>query len=269
MFADERRRAILEHVRVNGAASLRDLAAAVNSSEVTVRRDIRLLQEQGLLDRRRGGAMWPGSMSHEQTYHQKTRVAVTEKVAIAVLAATFVDEGDAIVLGAGTTTYELARALARMADLTVVTNSVLVAQALAASSVEVVMTGGSLRGSTLALLGSLAEESLSPIRVRSAFLSGNGLTSERGLSTPVMASAGVDRAIARCAQDVVVLADHTKIGVDTMFQTVPVESIRHLITDDGADPEVLAKLTGKGVQVHVAPVRAAAPGELTSAEPVG
>jgi DeoR/GlpR family transcriptional regulator of sugar metabolism len=84
-----------------------------------------------------------------------------------------------------------------------------------------------------------------------------------------MASAGVDRAIARCAQDVVVLADHTKIGVDTMFQTVPVESIRHLITDDGADPEVLAKLTGKGVQVHVAPVRAAAPGELTSAEPVG
>jgi DeoR/GlpR family transcriptional regulator of sugar metabolism len=195
-------------------------------------------------------------------------VAAAEKVAIAALAAGFVEEGDAVVLGAGTTTYELARQLARMSDLTVVTNSVLVAQALAASSVEVVMTGGSLRGSTLALLGSLAEEALARMRVRSAFLSGNGLTAERGLSTPVMASAGVDQAIVRCAKDVVVLADHTKIGVDTMFQTVPVESIRHLVTDEAADPGVLQSLTAKGVQVHVAPVGSAAAGPLTDAQSV-
>jgi DeoR/GlpR family transcriptional regulator of sugar metabolism len=252
MFAAERRRAIVEHVRVNGAASLRELAAAVGSSEVTVRRDIRLLQEQGLLDRRRGGVLWPGNMSHEQSYSQKARVAAAEKVAIAALAATLVDEGDAIVVGAGTTTYELARVLGRIADLTVVTNSLLVAQALAGSSVEVVLTGGSLRGSTLALVGSVAEEELSRIRVRRAFLSGNGLTAERGLSTPVMASAGVDHAIMRSAQDVVVLADHTKIGVDTMFETVPVAAIGHLVTDDRADPDVLAKLRNHGVQVHVA-----------------
>jgi len=268
MFAAERRRAILEHVRVNGAASLRELASAVHSSEVTVRRDIRLLEAQGLLDRRRGGALWPGSMSHEQSYDQKTRVAAAEKVAIAALAATLVAEGDAVVLGAGTTTYELARLLARMSDLTVVTNSVLVAQALAASSVEVVMTGGSLRGSTLALLGSLAEDSLSRIRVRSAFLSGNGLTAERGLSTPVMASAGVDHAITDCAHEVVVLADHTKVGVDTMFQTVPVELIRHLVTDDAADPGVLAKLANRGVEVHLAPVRAVGTDEISGAQSV-
>jgi DeoR/GlpR family transcriptional regulator of sugar metabolism len=123
--------------------------------------------------------------------------------------------------------------------------------------VEVVLTGGSLRGSTLALIGSVAEEELSRIRVRRAFLSGNGLTAERGLSTPVMASAGVDHAIMRCAQDVVVLADHTKIGVDTMFETVPVASIAHLVTDDQADRDVLAKLGNQGVQVHVAAVPSA------------
>lgn len=254
MFAAERRRGILDYVRLNGAASLRDLAVAMSASEVTVRRDIRLLEEEGLLDRRRGGAVWPGGMTHEQSYRQKTRVAAAEKLAIATLAATLINEGDAIVLGAGTTTHELARVIARMSDLTVVTNSVLVAQALAASAAEVVVTGGSLRGSTLALVGSVAEQSLSKVRVRHAFLSGNGLTPERGLSTPNMVPAGIDQAIARCAQEVVVLADHTKIGVDTMFQTIPVEAIGHLVTDELADQDVLKKLSDSGVRIHVAPL---------------
>lgn len=254
MFAAERRRGILDFVRLNGAASLRDLASAMSTSEVTIRRDIRLLEEEGLLDRRRGGAVWPGGMTHEQSYRQKTRVAASEKLAIARLAATLIDEGDAIVLGAGTTTHELARVVARMTDLTVVTNSVLVAQALATSSAEVVMTGGALRGSTLSLAGSAAEQSLSKIRVRHAFLSGNGLTPDRGLSTPAMVAAGIDQALAACAQDVVVLADHTKIGVDTMYQTIPVDSIRHLVTDDLADQAVLSRLADSGVQIHVAPL---------------
>lgn len=252
MFAAERRRAILDHVRASGAVSLRDLADAVATSEVTIRRDVRLLEAQGLLDRRRGGVMWPDGLAHEQSYQQKTQVAAKEKRAIAALAATLVHEGDAILLGAGTTTYELARVLSRMSDLTVVTNSVLVAQALADSAAEVVLTGGALRGSTLALVGSAAEQSLLRVRVRHAFLSGNGLTAERGLSTPTMAPAGMDQAIARCAQEVVVLADHTKIGIDTMFQTVPVAGIRHLVTDELADRETLVRLEAAGVRVHVA-----------------
>lgn len=258
MFAAERRRAILEHVRLNGAASLRDLASATDTSEVTVRRDLRSLEEDGLLDRRRGGAVWPGGLSHEQSYHQKTKVAAQEKIAIATLAASLVHEGDAVVLGAGTTTHELARALSRMADLTVVTNSVLVAQALAGSSAEVVMTGGSLRGTTLALVGSVAEQALSRVRVRHAFLSGNGLTPERGLSTPNIVSAGIDQAISACAQEVVVLGDHTKVGVDTMFQTVPVGGIGHLVTDELADPAVLEQFRSAGVTIHVAPLAASA-----------
>lgn len=259
MFATERRQDILEFVRVRGAASLHDIAEAVSSSEVTVRRDIRTLAQQGLLDRRRGGAVWPsGGLSHEQTYQQKSRVAADEKVAIARLAAKLVDEGDAIVLGAGTTTRELSTVLSRMRDLTVVTNSVLVAQELASSTAEVVVTGGSLRGSTYSLVGGAAEQSLAKVRVRYAFLSGNGLTAQRGLSTPNMLAAGMDVAIAQCAQEVVVLADCTKVGVDTMFQTVPVESITHLVTDDGADEDELKKLTDAGVQVHVARVSAQA-----------
>src|SRR5690349_19061398 len=100
MFAAERRYAILEMVRANGTVRLRDIAAQVGTSEVTVRRDLRMLEEEGLLDRRRGGAAVLGALSHEPTYSQKSHTAAQEKRQIAELAATLVEDGDAIVIGA-------------------------------------------------------------------------------------------------------------------------------------------------------------------------
>ncbi|MEU3658357.1 DeoR/GlpR family DNA-binding transcription regulator [Streptomyces sp. NPDC032940] len=258
MFAAERRQLILEMVRANGAVSLRELARVVQTSEVTVRRDVRALEAEGLLDRRHGGAVLPGGFTRESGFPQKSHLATAEKTAIADLAAGLVEEGEAIVVGAGTTTQELARRLARVPGLTVVTNSLLVAQALAhANRVEVVMTGGTLRGSNYALVGSGAEQSLQGLRVSKAFLSGSGLTAERGLSTSNMLSASVDRALVQAAAEVVVLADHSKLGTDTMFQTVPTELITRLVTDDppGHDDRAateLQALADQGVQIAVA-----------------
>lgn len=252
-FAAERRERILELVRANGAMALRDIASQVRASEVTVRRDVRALEAEGLIDRRRGGAALPGRLGHEQSYAQKTRQAAPEKLAIAKAAARLVEDDDAVVLGAGSTTEALARELVGRQNLTVVTNSLLVAQALAAANgVDVVLTGGSLRGSILALVGAAAEQSLHGLRVHRAFVSGNGLTAERGLSTPNPAVASVDRALVATAQEVIVLADNTKIGVDTMVQTVAPEQISQLVTDNHADPEVLMTLEDMGTDVHVA-----------------
>jgi len=256
MFGDERRQVILELVRTNGAVGMKELARIVKTSEVTVRRDLRMLEAEGLLDRRHGGAVSPAGLSHEPTYSEKSHVAAEQKAAIAEFAASLVEEGDAIVIGAGSTTHALARRLARYSDLTVMTNSLLVAQTLARSrGVDVVMTGGSLRGAILALVGSGAERSLASMRTRRAFISGNGLSAERGLSTPNLLVAGVDRAIVATAQEVVVLADCTKIGIETMVQTVAAADIDHLVTDDQAPPEELQRFRDKGVQVHVAPAK--------------
>ncbi|WP_127358872.1 DeoR/GlpR family DNA-binding transcription regulator [Actinacidiphila soli] len=260
VFAAERRQLILEMVRANGAVSLRELARVVQTSEVTVRRDVRALEAEGLLDRRHGGAVLPGGFTRESGIPQKSHLAAAEKTAIADLAASLVEEGGAIVVGAGTTTQELARRLARVPGLTVVTNSLLVAQALAhANRVEVVMTGGTLRGTNYALVGSGAEQSLQGLRVSRAFLSGAGLTAERGLSTSNMLSASVDRALVQAAAEVVVLADHTKLGTDTMFQTVPTDVITRLVTDEPAPGDEraateLQALADRGVQVAVAPL---------------
>jgi DeoR/GlpR family transcriptional regulator of sugar metabolism len=141
-----------------------------------------------------------------------------------------------------------------------VTNSLLVAQALArCATVDVVMTGGTLRGSIFALVGSAAEHSLSELRTSKAFLSGNGLTAGRGLSTPNTLVAGVDRALMAAAEDVIVLADHTKIGIDTMVQTVPTHQIDRLITDDAADTGEVAKLRELGVDVEIVTVSSSGP----------
>ncbi|MDN5852332.1 MAG: DeoR/GlpR family DNA-binding transcription regulator [Actinomycetia bacterium] len=253
MFAAERQRAIVEHVRDRGAASIRDLAALVGSSEVTVRRDLRQLEATGELRREHGGAVPTAEQPREPTYAEKSRTASREKTAIARLAAQFVHDGDAIVLGAGTTTMALAEQLRGRNELTVMTNSLLVAQAFADSPlVEVVLTGGMLRGSILAVVGSAAERALSGLHADRTFLSGNGLTARNGLSTPNQMVAGVDRALAEAGSEVFVLADHTKIGRNSVIQTVPTEQVDALVTDADSPAEELDQFRAAGTRVHVA-----------------
>lgn len=257
MFAAERRQLVLELVRNQGAVSLRQLAAAVRASDVTVRRDLRYLESVGLLSRRHGGAVAataPAGAVHEPMGTEKPRHAAAEKAAIAAAAVELVSDGDAVVLGAGTTTGELARRLTAFAELTVVTNSLVVAQALAgARHIEVVLVGGAVRGSILATIGPSAERMLAGMRVTTAFLSGTGLTAARGLSTSNISVASMDRALAATAMRVAVLADHTKIGVDAVVRTVPAECIDNLYTDGRADSAELARFTEIGVRVHAAP----------------
>ncbi len=127
MFADERRQVILELVRAQGAVAIKELARIVQTSEVTVRRDLRVLESGGLIDRRHGGAVAAGALAREPTHSEKAHQAAREKAAIAAVAAGLVAEGDVITIGAGTTTQAFARRLTRLAELTVMTNSLLVA----------------------------------------------------------------------------------------------------------------------------------------------
>src|SRR4029077_8621413 len=151
--------------------------------------------------------------------------------------------GDSIVLGPGTTTLALARLLVHSPELTVVTNSLLVAQALMeAPRVEVILTGGTLRRSIHALVGPATEESVRALRASQAFISGNGFTADRGLSTLTPVVAATDRALAGAAQHVLVLADYTKIGEETMCQTIPTATIQTLHRDSSFQPSQLGAI---------------------------
>jgi len=240
MLAVERRRLIAESIRSRGVVSVAEMAEALGTTDITLRRDLRAMAKDGLVVRTHGGAVLPAGLGHEPSYSEKARQAGAEKAAIARLAVTMIQPGDSILLGPGTTTLALARLLVNWPELTVVTNSLLVAQALMeAPHVEVILTGGTLRRS---------------IHASQAFISGNGFTADRGLSTPSPLVAATDRALASAAQQVVVLADHTKIGEETMCQTVPAARVHTLITDSRARQAELEAIRAAGVEVQVAEV---------------
>lgn len=255
MMIAERRRLILQEARAHGIVALRDLVELLGTSEPTVRRDLRALAAQGLLRRTHGGAMLISGPAHEPTYSEKAAQAAAEKSAIAALAATLIQPGDSVILGPGTTTLALAAKLVAVPELTVVTNSLLVAQALqSAPAIDVVVTAGSLRRSIHALVGPATEHTLAGLRATRVFISGNGMCVDRGLTTPNMLVAAADRALAAAGRDVIVLADYTKIGVETMCQTLRLDQMALLITDTHADEAEVARLRSAGLDVQTAPV---------------
>jgi DeoR/GlpR family transcriptional regulator of sugar metabolism len=253
MIPAERRRLILSRTRATGVVSTETLADELGVSELTVRRDLKSMADEGLLVRTRGGASIRDSLAGELSYLEKTAEAHDEKVAIAVAAAALVEAGDSIILGPGTSTLELANQIKVVPELTVVTNSLLVIDALMnVSNIQVEATAGSLRRSIRALVGPLTEESLRSLRVNKVFMSGNGVSRRRGLTTPEVTVAASDRALAQAGERRIVLADYTKVGRDTMWQTVPVDGINVLVTDDKADHGEIDGLRREGVEVIIA-----------------
>ena len=254
MLIAERRRRILDHVRLRGYASFRDLAEVVGISESTIRRDLRAMVADGLLDATRGGATHVAGAVPDQP-HRGTEAdpVAAERAAIAARAAELVEPASAILLGPGRTTMQLARCLADVVPLTVITNSVLVTTALLdVENIDLVSVGGTLGRSIAAFVGPMTEQSLKGLRGAQVFLSGEGVTVDRGLTTPNVFAAATDMALVAAARQVIVLADHTKLGRDTMCQTVPTQRIDVLITDSGADPAVVQALADTGVDVLVA-----------------
>lgn len=251
MIAAQRHRAILDVVAAEGAVSIRSLAENLATSAVTIRRDLDYLDSVHLITRTHGGAVDRQPL-RESSYTEKLGQAAAEKGGIARLAATIVRDGDVVIIGPGTSTEALARALLLKTGLTIVTNSLLVAQAFVESpNNQVIMTGGTLRASTRALVGEATNRMLNTVHADVTFLSGNGLVADFGLSTPNLTVAETDRAMAAAGRIVVVLADHTKIGVRSAIQTLASDAITHLVTDAKSNAEELEALRAKGLRIHV------------------
>ncbi|TIH35307.1 DeoR/GlpR family DNA-binding transcription regulator [Subtercola vilae] len=243
---------ILEALRADGAVSISSLAESLETSAVTIRRDLVYLDSVGMLTRTHGGAV-AGPPSRESSYAEKIVQAIDEKYAIGRLAATLVHDGDVIIIGPGTTTEAFAESLLQKTGLTVITNSLPVAEAFVqATANEVIMTGGTLRASIRAFVGEATNRTLRGIHADKTFVSGNGLVADFGLSTPNMTVADSDRAMAAAGHEIVALVDHTKFGVRTAIQTISTEQITHLVTDAEAPVDQLGLFARSGTTLHVA-----------------
>lgn len=253
MFPEERQRRILERMRQGEVVKVAALSAEFGVSEATIRRDLRELEQSGLLERTHGGALPAGGTLEEPAFAEKTALHPAEKQAIARVAAGLVQDGESVILDAGTTTLALARLLRPRRQLTVVTNSMMIAAELSdAPGLHVIVTGGTVRGNTLALVGPTAERTLGEINADRVFLGTNGLDLDRGLTTPTQAEAAVKQRMIAAARQVVVVADHTKIGRVAFATIAPLTSAHLLITDAQADPAALRQFRARGLAVHVA-----------------
>jgi DeoR family fructose operon transcriptional repressor len=229
------------------------LAEEFGVTTETVRRDLTVLERHGLLRRVHGGAIPVERLGFEPAVATRDAVLVEEKERIAKSALAEVPEEGAILLDAGTTTGRLAEVLPSERELTVVTNSVQIVLTLSARpNLTVLLLGGRVRRTTLAAVDTWALSALADTYVDVAFLGTNGVSTERGLTTPDPNEAAVKRAMIAASRRSVVLADHSKIGADRLARFGDLDDIDVLITDSGTDPLVADEFGNAGPRVVLA-----------------
>src|SRR6202021_969792 len=248
MLARHRQSLILQAVRNDGSARVSDLTQQLGVSDMTIRRDLEVLAKDGLVEKVHGGAVLPGSHGgHEPGFEDKLVLERPEKTSIARAAANLVRPGTAIAIAAGTTTLALAQCLLDVPGLTVVTNSLRVANLFSGNHspdvASVVLTGG-MRTASDALVGPVADLTIASLHFDPLFLGCTGLDPEVGLSTPNLAEAETNRALIKVARRVVVMADHTKWGVVSLASFAPVEKIGVVVTDVMLPADAHAPLAG-------------------------
>jgi DeoR/GlpR family transcriptional regulator of sugar metabolism len=251
MLARHRQSLILQAVRNEGSARVSDLTQQLGVSDMTIRRDLEVLAKDGLVEKVHGGAVLPGSHGgHEPAFEEKLVLERSEKNAIARAATSLVRPGTAIAIAAGTTTFALAQCLLEVPGLTVVTNSLRVANLFSGNRgpdvASVVLTGG-MRTASDALVGPVADLTIASLHFDTLFLGCTGLDAEVGLSTHNLAEAETNRALIKVARRVVVLADHTKWGVIGLASFAPVDKIGVLVTDAMLPADAHMALAGAGV----------------------
>ncbi len=250
---------IVERVRAHGGVRVRELVLELGVSDMTIRRDLEVLAERGLVKKVHGGAAAVSAQTTDEPgFVAKSSQSAAEKEAIARSAATFVSPNSAIALSAGTTTWRLAQQLVYVPDITVITNSIPVAEVLcptaAALHRTVILTGG-VRTPSDALVGPFAVSAIRSLNIDRLFLGVHGMSIERGFTTPNFLEAEINQAFVEAARSVFVLADHTKwdtIGLSTICGLSEVDV---LITDSAIEPEARERVeaeVGELIVVDVA-----------------
>lgn len=267
MLARQRQALILDRVRQVGAVRVADLVRELEVSDMTVRRDLEVLHEQGLLEKVHGGATAPsGFASYEPAFITKSALQQAEKAAIAAVAARLVEPGMALALSAGTTTYALAGLIANVPGITVVTNSLQVSEVLNRARRQdqtVILTGG-IRTPSEALVGPFAVAQLRSVHLDIVFMGVHGMDAKAGFTCPNLMEADTDRALIEAGRRLVVLADHSKWGLVGIASIARLDQADVLITNSGVPSDVLAIVEEAVPEVIVARVPTEEPGDVMS-----
>lgn len=261
----ERRMKIVKTLNLHKTATVAEIAEWLGASPATVRRDLTLLDEQGLITRTRGGATaidyHPPAISRRTVpaYELRLNEYTAEKQAIGKAAAENILDGETIILDASSTNHYILPFIAKKQDLTVITNSLYLSKELMHISetnpgLTVICSGGTLFMRSVSFIGMIAEQALSQFYVDKAFIGLRGISLQHGLTSPFQEEIPVKRQMIKCAREVFILADHTKFNLTFASLVAPLDIIHTLITDAGISPEVTRQMSSVIPHIIIAPL---------------
>jgi DeoR family galactitol utilization operon repressor len=244
---NEREKLILNKLGAEGSITVTAMARELGLSEVTIRGDLKALEDRGWLNRKRGGAA-PALHRH---ILERQQCRLDEKNAIARRAASLVRDGDVIMIEAGTTISLVAKYLQGKRDIHIVTNSSLVfSYARLNPMLQITMTGGEFRRATESLVGPIALDTISRLNVRLAFVGTDGFSLERGITTHLAEGAEIVKAMKAHAETTVLLADSSKFGRTGFISILPLTEMDKIITDSGLPENAAENFSAAGISVE-------------------
>lgn len=250
----DRRKRIQEIIQQKGVVKVAELSRLFGVSELTIRRDLDILERKDILERTHGGAVYNQRMRIEPLYEQKSRIHRKEKEAIGIATAQLIEDGDTLLINSGSTTREVIKYL-KTRKVRIITSNMSALFEASDSSIELIFIGGYYRRQSNSLVGNLAFLSLQQVYGSKAIIGVDGISIKYGLTTPIMEEADIARQmIERTPGPVIVVADHSKIGVVSNFITAPLDKVDILVTDDRIDEGYKNDLEREGIKVIVARV---------------
>ena len=248
----ERQESMARFVDQQQRTSIEQLVRQFDISPATARRDLYALVERGQVQRVHGGARTVKQASPEAPALDRQREQADEKRRIGTGAAALVKDGDTVFIGSGTTALEVARALRNYRGLTVITNSLLVVNALAdVPEIELISLGGQLRRTEMSLIGHTAEHALADVRADKVILGIRAIDPEVGLTNAYLPETMTDRAILKIGREVILVADHTKFGHVSPAFVAPIRVVHTLVTDGQTAQSYLDAIRAQGVAIRV------------------
>lgn len=253
MTIAERHKFILDKLNQEGFVGVAELSKEMDVTMVTVRKDLKLLEDKGLLYRSHGSATPLSPYVNDRPVHEKKLVQVDEKYKIAALAVQMIQEDEAIIIGSGTTVMALAKAIPKNMKLTVLTGAMNVSMALMDNhNIEVLQLGGVVRKSSSSVVGHYAEDMLVNFACSKLFLGVDGISPELGLTTSNMMEAHLNSKMIKSVQKIIVLADSSKFRRKGFGKICEIDDIDTIITDEGISESYKAELEERGIEVIIA-----------------
>jgi DeoR family fructose operon transcriptional repressor len=254
MFLEERQEQIMQRLRELQSVRITDLVEEFGVTRETLRKDLYHLEKQGLIRKVHGGAVLNKTdvTNEEPPYNKRSLINPKEKEKIAIRAADFVEDGDTLYLDIGTTTLLFSKQLKARNNITVITNSLLIAMELGnQANIKVVLSGGELRQGELSLSGPSAIHSLQNYFVDKAFVGVGGLSEDSGFTDYHIDEADLRRLMLSHAKEKYALVDHSKMYITAFYKSADIQDVDVVITDSGAPLNLIKALQCQGVEVIV------------------